>query len=125
MSGGHFDYRNDNLCHDIYGWGVSANYGAKGFEQSKIARRINPFEDLVISEIIFDVFCLLHSYDWYQSGDTCKETYRADVERFKKKWLNTLPQSYIQEVVDGEVTRLRDEIYKTFGIDEKTKLEDI
>ena len=38
MSGGHFDYSNDNLCHEIFGWEVSADYGECGFKQSKIAR---------------------------------------------------------------------------------------
>lgn len=124
MSGGHFNYDNDRACHEIYGWGVSADYGTRGFEQSKIARKLNPLEDLVISELVFDVFCLLHSYDWYASGDTCEETYRDDVRRFKKKWLKSLPQSYVKELVNGEVTRLKDEIFKAIGIDDDTNLED-
>lgn len=124
MSGGHFNYDNDRACNEIFGWGVSADYGTRGFEQSKIARKLNPLEDLVISEIVFDVFCLLHSYDWYCSGDTCEETYREDVKRFKKKWLKSLPQSYVKELVNGEVTRLKDEIFKAISIDDDTNLEE-
>lgn len=123
MSGGHFDYENDRLCENIYGYSVFPNYGEKGFAQSKKARRINPLEDLVISELVFDVFCLLHSYDWYKSGDTCEETYRDDVKRFKKKWLTSLSQSHIKEVVNDEIFRLRDELYKAFDIEETEENE--
>lgn len=120
MSGGHFNYDNDRACNEIFGWGVSADYGTEGFEQSKLARRINPLEDLVISELVFDVFCLLHSYDWYRSGDTCEETYRDDVKRFKQKWLKSLPKTHIKEIVNDETARLRDELYKSFDIEEDT-----
>ena len=119
MSGGHFNYKNDDACHEIYGWGVSANYGERGFEQSKLARRINPFGDLVISELVFDVFCLIHSFDWYCSSDTCEETYRKDVARFKKKWIKQIPKSTIKEIVTEETSRLRDELYNAFDIEKE------
>ena len=115
MSGGHFDYRNDNLCHDIFGWGISPDYGERGFDQSKLARRVDPLDDLVMSELIFDVFCVLHSYDWYQSGDTCEDTYRADVQRFKDKWLSrTLPDDRIREIIDDELNVVRGRLYNAF-----------
>jgi hypothetical protein len=117
MSGGHFNYNNDRACSEIFGWRVSADYGTEGFKQSKIARRMNPLEDLVISELVFDVFCLLHSYDWYVSGDNCEETYREDVKRFKEKWLKSLSNSHLKEIVNDETSRLRDELYKAFNIE--------
>ena len=116
MSGGHFDYVNDRLCDDIYGWEVTPYYGSRGFNQSSKARRLNPLEDLVISELVFDVFCLLHSYDWYASGDTCKETYLKDVAYFKEKWLNSLSSSYTREIIDDEIDRLRAELYRSLNI---------
>lgn len=115
MSGGHFNYQNDRLCEDIYG--LYPNYGNRGFCQSGKARRQNPLEDLVISELVYDVFCLLHSFDWYYSGDTCEETYREDVERFKDKWLATQPGARVKEIVDDEIIRLREELYKAFNIE--------
>ena len=114
MSGGHFDYRNDHLCHEIFGWGIYPDYGKKGFEQSKTARRLNPLEDLVMSELVFDVFCVLHSFDWYQSGDTCNETYLKDVQRFKEKWLKLLSKDRIKEIVDDELAATRERLYSAF-----------
>lgn len=118
MSGGHFDYQNDNLCHDIFGWGVSPDYGDDGFNQSKIARRLNPLEDLVLSELVFDVFCILHSFDWYKSGDTREETYREDVKRFKDKWLKLLSRKRIKEIADDELEAVRERLYSAFRLDE-------
>ena len=48
----------------------------------------DPLEDREISELVYDVFCLLHSYDWYKEADTSEDTYRKDVKYFKDKWLN-------------------------------------
>ena len=116
MSGGHFNYQNDRLCEEIYGYDMYPSYGDRGFSQSAKARRINPLKDFIISELVFDVFCLLHSFDWYESGDTCEETYREDVMRFKDKWLATQPSARVKEIVDDEILRLREELYKSFNI---------
>ena len=113
MSGGHFSYTNDQACREIYGWSLSPDYGDRGFSQSKLARQVDPFEDIIISELIFDVFCLMHSYDWYASADTGEETYRADVRRFKEKWLQKIPEEHIREIIDDELSHTRERLYKS------------
>ena len=42
--------------------------------------------DPEISALVYDVFCLLHSYDWAESGDTDMDAYQKDVEIFKSQW---------------------------------------
>lgn len=117
MSGGHWNYSNDTLANEIFGWGMSPDCGDDGFSQSKHAARINPMEDQEISEMLWDMFCLMHSYDWYRSADTCEETYRKDVERFKKKWLGKPIKARVQKVVSQELERVREEVYRTFGME--------
>lgn len=116
MSGGRFDYKNDYLCEEIFDWRIHPNYGDAGFNQSKLARKFNPMEDLVMSELIFDVFCILHSFDWYQSGDTGEDTYNADVKRFKDKWLKQPPEHRVREIIDDELNAVRDKLYQSFNI---------
>lgn len=117
MSGGHFNYINDTACHEIFRWSVSADYGEHEAD-SKKARRLDPLEDAIISELVFDVFCLLHSYDWYASCDTGEETYRADVRRFKDKWLKPMRGKRAKEIVDDELTAVREKLYRAFGVKE-------
>ena len=86
MSGGHWDYKNDELYHEIFGW--EFDFHSKTYERRvMMARNKNPLEDKELSELVMDVFSLLHSYDWYASGDTDQPSYMNDVMRFKKKWL--------------------------------------
>ena len=83
MSGGKFDYSNDKAAREIFNWGADVDYGMgdSNYQRNvKSARKINPLEDKQLSELVFDVFCLLHSFDWYASGDTGGETYFSDVE---------------------------------------------
>ena len=72
MSGGKFEYIDSRCKTEIFGWTDEPR---------------NIFEDMEISELIWDVFGLIHDYDWYASGDTCEDTYLKAKELFKKKWL--------------------------------------
>lgn len=119
MSGGHFDYSNDRACRDIYGWGLDCNYGERGFSQSKLARKFDPLEDVVMSELVWDVFCVLHSCDWYLSNDNDEEQYRADVKRFKEKWLKPMRGKRAKEIVDDELESVRDKLYRAFGVEKE------
>lgn len=48
MSGGHFNYKDSELKNEIFDW------------EEKVT---NQFEDLEISELVFDVLDLIHEYD--------------------------------------------------------------
>ena len=123
MSGGTWNYANDTLAGDIFGWGVSVDYGLNR-EEHKIsamrARKADPLEDKELSELVFDVFCLLHSYDWYNSADTGEDTYRADVKAFKDKWLKRSENQRIKDEIDKTLFEANKSLYR----DLLQKLED-
>lgn len=89
MSGGHWDYQNDSLANAIYQHCYPdydlADERVK--ELSIIARKENPLGDKDLSMLLYDLLCVLHSCDWYRSGDIDKEQYKKDVQYFKEKWL--------------------------------------
>lgn len=116
MSGGHFDYVQGRIADEVYGWDIAINYGDKGFANSRIAARRNPFEDMEMSELFFDALCVLHSLDWYLSGDNRESTYRADLEYFKNKWLGKTEKERIEHVIDIAVEGAKDKIKQTFNI---------
>ncbi len=86
MSGGYFNYKDEDLMEDIFGI-TRVTLTSKSYqdELNKVAES-NPLEDLEISELVFDVLGLLHSFDWYKECDTDREAYLAGVKAFKKKW---------------------------------------
>lgn len=118
MSGGHWDYKNDYLANEMFGWWGSPDYGERGFSQATRARKQDPLEDKQLSELLWDLFCVLHSYDWYASADTGEETYRKDVAYFKKKWLKASTEELTRREIDEAIEETRKELYKTFGIED-------
>lgn len=118
MSGGYWEYKNDNACGEIFTWDVTPcyNMGSKNYKiYSQVARSMNPLEDFEISDLVFDVFCLLHSFDWYASGDNMPETYQKDVEFFKQKWFKSTRSERLKEYVDSAVSGLRQNLLEMIG----------
>lgn len=116
MSGGHFDHSQDRLARDMFGWDLELSYGKRGFSEVEKAGKINPLEDRELSKLVWDLLCVIHSYDYYISGDTGEEQYQADVQYFKDKWLKPSRKETAKRLVDEECQRLREELYKELGI---------
>ena len=109
MSGGRFDYVDGRLKDEIFGWTDKPG---------------NVFEDREISELVWDVLDLIHTFDWYASGDTCKETYLKEKEAFKKKWFNNRGVR-VRRIVDEALKQCKDELYETFGFDGEREDNDL
>lgn len=103
MSGGRFNYIDDSLKTEIFGW---------------TDRPSNVFEDREISELVWDVLNLIHDYDWYASGDTCEKTYLKAKAEFKNNWFGERDVR-VRRIVDEALKQTTDELYKTFGFDEQ------
>ena len=117
MSGGHWGYENDSACRELFGWNVDAVYGLNSEEVQKnerVVRKLNPLEDKELSELVYDVFCLLHSYDWYISGDTGEEDYRNDVKCFKEKWLKRSSDYRVKDEIDKALAETKEELLNMF-----------
>lgn len=100
MSGGRFNYADNRAKDEIFGWKDKPS---------------NVFEDREISDLVWDMFDLIHEYDWYASGDTSEEDYLKSKANFKKKWLDN-KNVRVRRIIDESVERLRQELYKTYGI---------
>lgn len=105
MSGGRFEYLDMTLKDAIF---------------PTYDKRINVFEDREITELVFDVLDLIHDFDWYASGDTCKETYLKKKAAFKKKWLGNRGVN-VRRIVDEALKQCKEELYETYGLEEGEK----
>ena len=102
MSGGLWGYTDDRAKSEVF------EYAGKPW---------NALGDREISELVWDVFELLHAFDWYRSGDTCEETYLEKKAAFKKKWFGGNRGLRIRRYVDEAMEETKDELYKTFGLE--------
>lgn len=107
MSGGHFDYIDSRCKDEIFGWADKPK---------------NVFEDREISALIWDVFDLIHAYDWYASGDTCEASYLNAKAAFKEKWLKR-DEERVQMIIDDAIEEVRLELYKTYGVERTERNE--
>lgn len=102
MSGGLWSYRDEDLKTEIFGYTNKWNGE-------------NVLEDLELSEMLYDMFSLLHEYDWYKEGDTNESKYLKAKKKFKDKWLNN-SNVRVQKVIDTAINGLKQELYKTYGV---------
>ena len=108
MSGGCFNYSNDATAREIFGYEVNINYGLEKLDaDAKKVADDDPLEDREISELVYDVFCLLHSYDWYTECDTSQETYKKDIKYFKKKWFEKTNDERLERLADRAIERIK------------------
>lgn len=109
MSRGYWDYRDEQLCSEIFGWVTDKEFVP------------NVFGDTEISEVIFDVFKLLYAFDSYKCGDWSKNSWNDAKLEFKEKWFARTPEGRAKEIADKALARARKEIYDALGIkDEET-----
>ncbi len=121
MSGGRFDYKDSSLAHEIFDWSIDIDYDLadKNLEKERTkVRKINPFEDKEISELVYDMFCLIHSYDWYTCGDTGPDDYRKDIEYFKNKWFGKSDKERVKLEIDKGLAEIREELLTEFCVTE-------
>ena len=76
MSGGHFNYENNTLMDRIF----TLSWTGKRDPHD------DPFHDIEISDLVYDVFGLIHALDYYESADYGEGTYRKCLTEFKDKW---------------------------------------
>ena len=89
MSGGSFNYLYSTMSNQLFDYAISGHYSdIDNKENIRIARKINPMRDRELSELLYDVTCLLHALEWYESADIGEDSYKEYVNQFKTKWLN-------------------------------------
>ena len=117
MSGGYWNYSDSTLASEVFNYYLRFDNGLRGEKHDKelkSAIRINPLKDPEISGILFDIFCLLHSYDLAESGDASMDNYHKDVAAFKDRWLNKSRPEQIRETIDICMDNLKEDLYQAF-----------
>lgn len=101
MSGGRFNYMDSSLMDEIFGYSGKLR---------------DVFEDMEISQLVWDVLELIHDFDWYASGDTGEDDWLKAKAKFRKKWFETARKDRLKKIIDEKVEETRMELYKTIGV---------
>ena len=120
MSGGYWNYKNDALAYEIFGYEISTGCGQEGpqYESNlRLAVKQNPMGDAEVSALVFDVLCLLNAYDLAKSGDTDYEWYRKHLESFKQRWFKMPRAEQIRRIIEIAVSNLKEDLCETFALD--------
>lgn len=99
MSGGHFNYSDGMLRSEIFvSWG------------DRRAVNDDPFGDIEISDLVWDVFDLIHALDYWKSGDFGEGSYREEITTFKDKWFGKgAHQKRLLKYIDEKFAQTRAE----------------
>lgn len=97
MSGGHFD------CDYDY------------FKMHDWAKRIQQDGNPLFADLLRDVGNLLHSYDWWKSGDTSREDWLKDWKAFLNKWTGSSVKDLSDKQIEDYVRYM---VYESFGVPE-------
>lgn len=115
MISGELSREINGFGHGIFGWDIDIDYDLNSTEHkidAKKVRQRDPLEDEEISELLFDMFCLVHSYNWCSNDDISEEQYRADVKTFKDKWFKRTPEERIESEIDKSLEEVRAQLYR-------------
>ena len=71
--------------------------------------------DAEMNDLIKDLCDLLHTLEWWQSGDTSEDRYRENLSRFKSKWFKGDRQERLKGYIDEQIGIVRSQLYSLIG----------
>lgn len=71
--------------------------------------------DAEMNDLIKDLCDLLHTLEWWQSGDTSEDRYREELSRFKAKWFKGDRQERLKGYIDEQIGIVRSQLYSLIG----------
>lgn len=79
--------------------------------------------DSELNDLMQDIAELAHDVEWYDSGDTDKETYLESVTKFKQKWFKGNREERLKGYIDYSIDNLRSELYNLIGVNENENIQ--
>ena len=77
----------------------------------RIADYASDLCDKEMTELATDMADIFHDAEWWHSSDTCEETYRESVAKFKAKWFGTSRQDRLIGYINETLAKAKSECY--------------
>ena len=78
----------DDIAYELFG---GSTYPSHSYLSTNMLSQIvdsDPMGDHEVSEMVFDVLCLLNAKDYHDAGDIGDSTYSNELSCFRAKWLD-------------------------------------
>ena len=82
---------------------------------------VGQMHDTELNDLMQEIAELAHDVEWYDSGDTCKETYLESVTKFKQKLFKGNREERLKGYIDYSIDNLRTEMYNLIGVNKNGK----
>lgn len=119
MSGGYWNYDNENLSCSVLGVTIPKRWASWFEDERKEALLLNRLGDVELTDLLIDVFALLVAHDFWKSCDIGEDGYQKEVQYFKKKWLrstNADAQERLKGYVDIVTGNMKAELMKMIEV---------
>lgn len=92
--------------------------GSYDYEYCRVEEEyVGRMYDAELDALIKDLVPVLKAVEWWKSCDTCEQTYRETVAKFKKKWLSgETRQEILEGIICNKVDDLKYDLLKMIGI---------
>ena len=73
--------------------------------------------DAEMNDLIKDLCEVLHTLEWWQSGDTSEDRYRKTLDRFKAKWFKGDRKKRLKGYIDEQIGITKNQLYALIGVE--------
>lgn len=119
MSGGHFDYNEENLAESLFNTYIPRYRDNRWKEEYNHAKQtaiaVDPFEDIRLDALVFDILYLIHQRDFYLAGDTGEDTWKKERDWFYNLYFNDNSDEQnenMKQLINDRIDSIRDELIK-------------
>ena len=85
--------------------------GSMNYICFKIEDAAKDVPDREIRDLMNDLAELMKSLEWWTSGDTNRDYYDKNLQKFKKKWFKDSRNIRLKKYIDDSVNILKEELY--------------
>ena len=71
--------------------------------------------DAEMNDMIKDLADVLHDLEWWKSGDSSEDKYRATLAKFKTKWFQGDREDRLKGYIDDQIGIVRAQLYALIG----------
>ena len=90
--------------------------GSYGYIYSRLEEEcVGRMYDAEMNDMINDLCEVLHDLEWWQSGDSGEDKYKATLTKFKAKWFKGNRKERLKGYIDEQIGIVRKQLYALIG----------